>query len=50
MLTLFNFCILPMSPPSFTVTKGDIAHLLELLDPNLLLSYTLLPSHSYQKL
>ena len=48
--TIFSFCVWPISPPSFRFTKGDIAHMIELLEANLLLSYSISSSRSDQKL
>ena len=48
--TIFSFGIWLISLQSFTLMKGDIAQLIDLLEANLLLYYTILPSHSYQKL
>ena len=50
MHTIFSFLVWPISPPPFTFTKGDIAEMIDLLEPNLLLSYNIFPSRSYQKL
>ena len=50
MHTIFSFLVWPISPPPFKFTKGDIAHMIDLLEPNLLLSYNIFPSRSYQKL
>ena len=37
MLTIFSFGILPISSQSFILMKGDIAQMIDLLEPNLLL-------------
>ena len=50
MVTIFSFSILAISPPSCKFTKGDIAQMIELLEPNLWVSYSFFPSRSYQKL
>ena len=48
--TIFSFGIWPISPQSFTLMKADIAQMIEHLEANLLLSDSIFPSHSYQKL
>ena len=50
MHTIFCFGVLAISLQSFTLMKGDIAQMVDLLEANLLLSYRIFPSHSYQKL
>ena len=50
MHTFLSFGILAISLQSFTLMKGDIAQMIDLLKPNLLLSYSIFPSHSYKKL
>ena len=44
--TIFSFGTWPISLQSFTLMKVDIAQMIELLEPNLLLSYSIFPSHS----
>ena len=48
--TFFIFGVLPISQQSFTLMKGHIAQMIDLLEANHLLSYKISPSHSYQKL
>ena len=50
MHTIFSFGIWRISLPSFRFTKGDIAHMIDLLEANLVLSNSISPSHSYKKL
>ena len=49
MHTIFSFGILSISLQSFTFTKVNIAQMIDLLEPNLFLYYSLLPLHSYKR-
>ena len=50
MVRIFGFSVWPISPPSFRFMKGDIAQMIDLLEPYLLLSYIIFPPHAHQKL